>query len=131
MSEGDSNLGAKVGGTAIAIIVSLAVIVIVSAVVATVAGVVYYYMGNMRIEAALVIGQIIGGIASIYAARSACDATIKTYSTQAIFVTVAALSAIGAVYELQQDWTLQTLTRLASVVSMTGAAWFVFWRDEV
>ena len=130
MIQSDSQTGAKIGGTVIAILVSLIVIAIVSVVVALVAGLVYYYIGNMRHEAAMVIAQIVGGVASVYAAKSACDATIKSYSPQAIFVTLAIITGLGFIYEIQQEWSLQTITRLASVFSMTGVAWFVFWKEE-
>lgn len=78
----------------------------------------------------MVIAQIVGGVASVYAAKSACDATIKSYSPQAIFVTLAIITGLGFIYEIQQEWSLQTITRLASVFSMTGVAWFVFWKEE-
>lgn len=122
---------ASIGGTVVAMIVSLVVLTIVSMVAGGLATLINYYMGSMRIEAAGFFGAILGGVAGTYAARASCDAILKAYHKRVVFVLFAIIIAGGFYYELvvmPLGW--RALTPVAQLVAIAATAWMLFWSGE-
>ncbi len=113
-----------------AVVVSFIVILVVSTIVSFLMSMMQYYLGNVRWEAAIFIGNVIGAIASVYAARAACDAVIKHYSLRAVFVVIGGLFAAASIYQLTTGFSKETVFRLASAIPMIGAAWYVLWMND-
>ena len=130
MEQKPESIGPKIGGTVIAFFVAVIVILVVSSIVAILMSLFQYYLGNMREEAALFFGNIAGGIASVYAARSACDATIKRYSSKALFVLIAILLFGLAIFELTLQWEADRIYRFAFLIPNFITAFIVFWNED-
>ena len=130
MANDSKPLSVTVGGTAVAVFVAFIVMLVISTLVAFLMSVLQYYVGNMRWEAAIFIGNVAGGIASIYAARASCDAVIKQYSLRAVFVVLAALTSLAIILQISKGFNQETVFRLATAIPMIGAAWLVFWKNE-
>jgi hypothetical protein len=123
-------LGPQIGGTAIAFFVAVIVIFAVSSVVAILMSLFQYYIGNVRWEAALFIGNLAGGITSVYVARSACDATIKHYSSRVLFSLLTILIVAISIFELSLKIGQNTIFRFAFLIPTLVTAYIVFWKED-
>ncbi len=130
MEHQHAPIGSQIGGTVIAFFVALIVIAVVSSVVAFLMSLFQYYLGNVRWEAAIFIGNVAGGIASIYAARSACDATIKHYSAHAIFIIIALLLVAFLAWRATLGFDQELLFRSAFAIPTIIVGYIVFWKGD-
>ena len=130
MEDQPKSLIPQIGGTAIAFVVAIIVVFVVSSIVAFLMSMFQYYIGNMREEAALFIGNVAGGVVSVYAARSACDATIKHYSARAIFVLISIVAIALAGFLLSKGLEQNTVFRMAFLVPAIITSYVVFWKED-
>ena len=123
--------GAHIGGTIVAMIVAPVVLIVVAAVVG---GLLALFNGLMTVIRPEIIGfgaAIFGGIAGCYAARAACDAILKSYSTRAIFIEICLLAALGIGFELLAlPFGRARVTPLAQLVTIICASFGPFWKGE-
>ena len=122
--------GAKIGGTVIAVVVAVFVLVAVSIVGGTLFAYIQYYMSSMRAEAAIFLGILFGGFVGTFAARYACDAVIKSYSGKAVFIVFMLIGAGAFALELNKGLDWQSVGRLGQWVVIAWASWGLFWKEE-
>lgn len=130
MEQKPESIGPKIGGTIIAFFVAVIVILVVSSAVSFLMSMLQFYVGNMREEAALTFGNVAGGIASVYTARAACDATIKIYSSRTLFLLIGTLLIGFAIFELSLGLTIDSLYQFACLISNFITAYIVFWKED-
>jgi Na+/phosphate symporter len=130
MEQKPESIGPKIGGTVIAFFVAVIVILAVSSIVAILMSLFQYYVADMREEAALIIGNIAGGIMSVYAARSACDSTIKQYSSKSLFVMISVILTGIAIFELTLQLNFDTFHAFSFLIPTTITSYIIFWNED-
>ena len=122
---------ALIGGTAVATIIALVVLAVISALVGGVWTIINGLLTVIRPSILSVMGAVVGGFVGTYAARQVCDALLKTYSRPAIFVAFAIMSSLGVWFELGTlPLNADRIAPLAQLGAVMLASWSIFWRQD-
>ena len=121
---------ASIGSTVVATVLTFVIVGVVSSVAAVIISLAQYYLGNVREEAAIFIGNVMGGVISVYAARYSNDTILKSYSPRSVAIVFWLISvAMAAFYLFVHPLNGDTIYRFAFIVPSAAAFWFIFWHD--
>ena len=117
--------------SASAIIVSIVVCSLISSIVAIFMGLVNsFFYDNQSLND--IWEQLVGGAFGVYVARLTCDRFFTPYSRHVVFVllvlTMLAAASSEDYFFFKTRWLM--VTHAANVISITIAAYILFWRGE-
>ncbi len=101
---------------------------IVGAIVSAAYGVIFYLITDIRREIIAVIGAIIGSVAGMYAAKSACDATLRDYSGKAVCIFFEVIIAVSLIGDTLSKFEWLTIIAIAHDLAAAPTAFILFWK---
>ncbi|GAM00736.1 hypothetical protein [Sphingomonas parapaucimobilis] len=128
---GNTGDAARIGGTAVAMVLVPIVLAVVAMVVGLVAGLFYMVMTVIRPEIIGFFVACLAGGVGVAAARAACDAVLRGYAPRIVFVELLGLCLAGLFYELvimPMAWA--RLAPIAQLLVVGATAYSMFWQSE-
>jgi hypothetical protein len=120
----------QVGGTAVAIMVAVIVLVIVSSLGTVALTFMYHYISWMPWALASIFGLAVSAYFGVAAARYSCDAVVRSYSHKAVFVALCIVFALVIVGEYGRGFDDGWMHRLGQTALIAWLSWMTFWRNE-
>lgn len=128
MSSDSGSKGALALQTAVAMVLALVVYVIASILTSTAMFFFERLMSDIRPEIIAFSTVITGSVIGVYAARSACDMTLRSYSARAVAIWFEGLAVAALVFEfafVPLAWT--QINSFAQIAAVAVSAIVMFW----
>ncbi|MGB7126606.1 MAG: hypothetical protein WBD42_07255 [Methylovirgula sp.] len=115
--------------TIVAMVLALIAYTIVCAIVFVACFIIYRVLSIIRPEIIEIMGAVIGSVVGMYAARLACDATLRDYSGKAVCIFFEIIFGV-AVISVAIDWsdfTWSWMVQITHAFVAAPAAFILFW----
>jgi len=120
-----------VGGTVAALFIAPVVFVVAGGIVGALFGLLQMIFSNDSEWWTMTMVGVVQAVTGTYAARTACDAVLRSYSLRAVFIEfVIIVAVLILVAFVMLPWSWKRIPSLIEFAVIIGVGWQLLWKGE-